>query len=107
MAFNADPDDMFPGISPTAAELVIPFTAIPQVTLAESEVGTGDSRKIMYGVLDRVAEWYSALPLADRPGKMSVIRSGPSTVNGVTSVTFTVSFDLDVADVDVADEEVV
>lgn len=77
----------------------------PSVTDAEAHATTGDSRRILFGLLQDMYARFNAIGAADRPAKMQFLRS--TSVNDVTqqgSVTFTIRFVTGDVVTEVADE---
>jgi hypothetical protein len=77
----------------------------PSVTDAEAHATTGDSRRILFGLLQDMYTRFNAIAAADRPTKMQFLRS--TSVNDVTqqsTVTFTIRFTTDDVVTEVADE---
>ena len=77
---------------------------IPQLSSAEANKTTGDSRKILFALLDAVADRFEALAAADRPQKMLIQRGFGSVAGGKTRVTFNIGFTLDVGALEVTAE---
>lgn len=101
MAYAETPADLFPSMSEDGTNLTIPIAGIPQLTAAEADAATGDARKLVYALLHRIHAWYDGLADADKPTKITVTKSGPSTLNGVTKTTFVVECTMDVGSIDV------
>ena len=106
MAFNTAPTNLlgagYVGNS-TAASLAI--ANFSNLTSAEANTTTGDSRKILFALLEGVATNYEALVAAGTaPAKLTIHR-GYGAVNGLkTSVTYNITFNLDVAGLEVSIE---
>jgi hypothetical protein len=49
---------------------------LDQVTDTEANASTGDSRKVVFGLLEALFQAYTNTPVADRPAKLSITRSG-------------------------------
>ncbi len=106
MAFDPAPTTLLgPGYdaSSTLASLLI--SDFPQLTSAEAHESTGDVRKLLFAICERVANAYQALPAEDRPANMQIFSSS-STPNsaGRFNRTFTFSFNLAIGTLDVAAE---
>lgn len=89
--FTDIPTDLFPGYeykaagaTVTANSIVIPLTALPGLTSGEAHATTGDPRKIIYELNERIYTWFNALPADERPSRINVSRS--SSVNETTSL---------------------
>lgn len=57
---------------------------LPEVTSAEANADTGDSRKVSYGVIEMMYQRSIAVPVDDRPEKVTVSRS--SSTDDLTSL---------------------
>lgn len=88
----------------TSTDAVLKIADFPQLSSAEADEATGDSRKLLFAILDGVANKYEALASADRPTKMTVQRGFGSVSGGVTRVTFTLGFNLTVGALEVSAE---
>lgn len=87
-----------------ATNATLKIADFPQLTAAEADEATGDSRKILFALLDEIANKYEALAPAERPGKMSIQRGYGNVSGGTTRVTFGIAFNLDVAGLEVSAE---
>jgi len=107
MAFDPAPSGWFPGLTNSATELTIPFTALNQLTQAESDPTTGDVREIIYNFCEAFNDNWVATAEADRPEKTTISTStSVQTVGGSEILTkiYTIRVELDVDSVDVSDE---
>jgi len=69
MAFSKLPTDVFPGYTATASAFTILLTDLEDHGLLTADIHatTGDSRKILYAIAGRIAEWLNELDDADKP----------------------------------------
>jgi len=107
MAFDPAPSGWFPGLTNSATELTIPFTALNQLTQADSDPSTGDIREIVFGFCEAFSDQWVATAEADRPDKTTINRStSVQSVGGTEVLTkiYTIRVELDVDSVDVSDE---
>ena len=105
MAFNSAPVNLlgagYIGNGSSAAFAIADFS---DLTVGEANTSTGDSRKILFALLEGIATTYAALPDASKPTKLSIQRAYGS-VNGLkTSVSYNIMFNLDVAGLEVTAE---
>ena len=91
MAFDPIPTALFSGMSEDGTDLLIPIASIPELTAAEADAVSGDSRKVCYAFLKRMAAWYTSLAVADRPANL-IINEGNAVEN--SSSEFTKSFNI-------------
>jgi hypothetical protein len=82
MAFNPAPTQIIASWSEDATNVTFPIASVSELTAAEADASTGDSRKVVYALLEKLHAWYTALAVGDRPGKLTVNRG--STVNEIT-----------------------
>ena len=94
-AFDLNPadNDLF-GANYTADNTTVTLTIadFPDLTSVEAAPATGDSRKILYALLQGIYAKYKALT-TDLPAKMTIART--TTISDTTqtaSVTFTIRF---------------
>lgn len=107
MAFDPAPSGWFPGLTNSATELTIPFTALNQLTQADSDPSTGDIREIVYNFCEAFNDKWTSTEQADRPDKTTISTStSVQTVSGneVLTKIYTIRVELDVDSVDVSDE---
>lgn len=106
MAYDDVPSGLFgDNYSFSAPSITISNVDNPSVTDAEADATTGDSRRILFGLLQDMYTRFNAIDAADRPGKMQFLRS--TSVNDVTqlgTVTFTIRFTTGDVVTEVADE---
>jgi len=92
--FNPAPTELFANWSEDGQDITLPIASVPELTAAEADASSGDSRKIAYALMEQLHAWYSAIDAADRPAKMNVRRSMSVESPSVSRVVYTVTFDL-------------
>jgi len=106
MAYDAAPSGLFgDNYTFSAPSISISNVDNPSVTDAEADAATGDARRILFGLLQDMYARFNAIDAADRPTKMTFLRS--TSVNDITqqgTVTFTIRFTTDDVVTEVADE---
>jgi len=106
MAFTDTPSVLFgDNYAFSAPSITISNVDNPSVTDAEANATTGDFRRILFGLLQDMYARFNAIDAADRPTKMTFLRS--TSVNDVTqqgTVTFTIRFTTGDVVTEVADE---
>lgn len=75
MSFNPAPTELIASWSEDGTDVTFPISSLPELDASEADAMTGDSRKIIYALLEQLNTWYSGLAAADRPTKLSVNRS--------------------------------
>jgi hypothetical protein len=106
MAFNPAPTVLFgSNYSGTSTDAVLKIADFPELTSAEADEATGDSRKLLFAVLTKVEAALNALAAADKPAKMTISKSSTApNSSGVFTTNFNVSFSVAIAGADVAAE---
>jgi len=94
MAFNPAPTVVFANWSENGTDITLPLASVPQLTAAEADAATGDSRKVLYGLLHQIHAWYTGLAAGDRPTKVVVSKSDGAVVDGAFDRTYTIKFSL-------------
>ena len=74
MAFNPLPTNLISSWSENGTNVTFPIASLPELTAAEADAVTGDSRKIIYAFLEEFYQWYEALPTADKPTRITISR---------------------------------
>lgn len=85
----------------------IPIASLPGVSVGssgEADDVNGDSRIITRGIMDMLYGWYNGLATADRPGKLTISRSGLVGTGDTVERTWTVKLTLDATLLEVDDE---
>ena len=82
MAFDKTPTVWMPNWSEDATNIIVPIATFPEMTAAEADAATGDIRKILYALLEKLYAVWAALAVADRPSRMTMSRS--TSVNDTT-----------------------
>lgn len=108
MAFDKTPTVLLgAGYSADSSTLTFTIANYAELTNAEADEATGDSRKIIFALLEGIAKRFEATLVADRPSKMR-LTTGTTAVNGdgIYQKSYTVSFDIKASAVEVDSEPV-
>ena len=94
---NITPAQLFPGISVSGTDLIIPLADIAGLTAVEADPATGDGRELARTITDTIVKKVQALAVADRPTKMAVTKANPQGI-GVDQVrqAYTLSYDVSI-----------
>ena len=96
MAFDNKPNTWIPGWSVTGGTdiaVAALATAFPQMTAAEAHATTGDIRKVLFAICDKIWSVWNALASGDKPTMMKVNRSSfVNETTGLTTRTYTFQF---------------
>ena len=106
MAWDKTPTALIASWSEDGTNVTFPIASIPQLTDAEADATTGDSRKILLALNERFYVWYSALAAADQPDHLSVVRSISDNGDGTAWLTYVhrIKVDLTGLTMEVTDE---
>lgn len=74
MAFNPAPNAWISGWSEDGTTISFPIASIPGLTAGEADGATGDIRKVLYAMCEKLYDHWASLPTADRPAKMTINR---------------------------------
>lgn len=87
----------------SSTTLTLTLSDFSEITSAEANASSGDSRKIVYGLIEGLYKRFNALPEGDAPSKMQISRSRGLNADGTISASYSFNFTLS-GDVDVATE---
>ena len=94
-------------VSADGSSLIFPMAVFDDLSLAEADSKTGDSRKVIYEFIKLFHNAYQTIPEADRPTQIQSSEGIPTGQSpGEIRKSYTFSFDLDISGVDVAGEPV-
>lgn len=85
MAFNPAPTQVIASWSEDGTNVTFPIASVPELTAAEADATTGDSRKVIFALMEKFYQWYLGLATADRPTKLTISRS--SSTDDATNLT--------------------
>jgi hypothetical protein len=107
MAFNPAPTGWFSGISVTATEITIPFSALNTLDDTKSDPSTGDVREIVYNFCEAFSDKWQSLASTDRPDQLTINTSTSVTSSGgedILTKIYTIRVALTVEDVSIVSE---
>jgi hypothetical protein len=107
MAFDDAPSGWFSGISASATELTIPYTALNDLNQTKAHPTTGDIREIIYNICESFSDTWANTPSADRPQRTTITTGtsiSSSGGNDTITKTYTIRVTLDVDAVSVGSE---
>lgn len=95
------PTDLFPGYAVVAAagtvaadSIVIPMTALPNLTPAEAHATTGDGREVARQIDLTITDAIAALPTEDKPSAMAAGVGITTLQNGNRRITVSRTYEL-------------
>jgi hypothetical protein len=107
MAFNPAPTGWFSGISVTATEITIPFSALNTLDDTKSDPSTGDVREIVYNFCEAFSDKWQSLASTDTPDQLTINTSTSVTSSGgedILTKIYTIRVALTVEDVSIVSE---
>ena len=107
MAFSAAPSGWFPGLSASATELTIPYSALNALTQTNADPTTGDIREIMYNICEAFSDKLANTATADKAEQLTMSTSTSVTSSGGSDTMtkiYTVRVNLSVDDVSIPSE---
>ena len=107
MAFNPAPTGWFSGISVSATEITIPFSALNTLDDTKSDPSTGDVREIVYNFCEAFSDKWQSLASTDTPDQLTVNTSTSVTSSGgedILTKIYTIRVALTVEDVSIVSE---
>ena len=105
MAQDLKPSTWIASWSENGTNVTFPIASVPELTAAEADADTGNINKVVFALCEKLYANFNALPLADRPTKMTVYRStSTNDQTGVTTKTFQFQFEVAITGQEVAEE---
>lgn len=93
------------GAAAPEAGIFIPLNLLSNLTTAEAHPTTGDARKVVFEICRLSFTSFSTMDSSERPTRMTITRATPTGVDASkVRQAYTLSFDLDVSNADVAAE---
>jgi hypothetical protein len=80
------------------------FGPLDEVTDTEANATSGDSRKVIFGLLEYLYNTYNTTPAADRPTKLNISRSGSVLSDGTIEYSYFAQVTVGPTGVEVIDE---
>lgn len=81
MAVNKLPTTIFANWSEDGTNITLPIASVPQLTAAEADAATGDSRKLIYALIHQIEKAFNEITLADRPTKLAITKSADVVIS--------------------------
>jgi hypothetical protein len=104
MAQNLTPAHWLPSWSEDGTNITVPIASFPELTAGEADGATGDIRKTVYAICEKLNAAYQAEAQADRPAQMVITRGQNLNAAGQIVKTFSFTFVLAPTALDVAPE---
>jgi hypothetical protein len=105
MAFTKTPTTWIDNWAYSAPNITIPLATFPEMSADDAHTSTGDIRKIVFAVMEKLWLEWVATETANRPGKWTMTKSASvNTATGITTVQYVNTFLVSTTAQDVADE---
>lgn len=106
MAFDPKPTTWLPSWASDGTAITLPIASIPNLTAGEANATTGDIRKVLFHLFEKLLADWNATAVADRPGKLVMLKSAQfdQAANQITD-TYTFVIVTDVGTTEVAAED--
>ena len=104
MAFDATPTEVIASWSENGTAVTFNIADVTQLDAAEADATTGDSRRILFALLEQWMDWYEGLATADKPEKLVMTKSVNRQTDGTFRYTYNIICYTDVSGVEVQDE---
>lgn len=105
MAFTKTPTTWLDDWSENGTTISVPLATFPELTEAEADGASGDIRKIVFAIMEKLWTEWAATETANRPGKWTMTKSASvNTTTGITTVQYVNTFAVETTAQDVADE---
>lgn len=107
MPFNPAPTGWFSGISVSATELTIPFSALNSLDQTKADPDAGDVREIVYNFCEAFSDKWATTPSSNRPDQLTINTSTSVTTSGTEEILtkiYTIRVALTVDDVSIVEE---
>jgi hypothetical protein len=93
MAFNPAPNTWIADWSEDETDISVPIASFPELTAAEADGATGDIRKIVWAITEKLYQEFNSRAAADRPKKWTMSKSASvNSTTGVITNTITMTF---------------
>lgn len=93
MAFDKTPTTWLPSWSENGTDITVPIASFPELTAGEADAATGDIRKILFALCEKIWAVWNALATGDKSTKMTVNRSSfVNETTGLITRTYTFQF---------------
>lgn len=105
MAFDPKPSSWLDNWSEDGTHITLPIASLPQLTAAEADADTGDIRKVLFALCEKLWNEWNARAVADRPSQMTISKSASTSAgSGLLTHTYTLRFVNEISAQDVDDE---
>jgi hypothetical protein len=105
VAFDKTPTTWIAGWSVVATDIVVPIASFTELTAAEADGTTGDIRKIVFAVIEKLWQAYNATATADRPVKWKFTKTASvDAVRNTISHRYNITLETEIGTQEVNDE---
>ena len=105
MAFDKKPSTWIANWSEDGTNVTLPIASVPELSAADADATTGDIRKVVFALMEKLYAAWVATAVADRPTQMTIAKVASQNVTtGVITNIYTVTCKSAVLTQEVADE---
>ena len=105
MAFDPKPSTWLPSWSEDGTDITVPLATFPEMTADEADASTGDIRKVLFAIAEKLYDAWNLTASGDRPTQMNIAKSSSVNVStGVVTNTYTLQFCCEIVSQEVKDE---
>jgi len=105
MALDVTPSAWIADWSENGTDVTFPIASIPYLDAVEADGTTGDIRKVMFALIEKIYSTYIETASADRPTKMTLSKSvSTNTETGVITNNYSIRFYTRISDQEVVSE---
>ena len=105
MAFDPKPSTWLPSWSEDGTDITVPLATFPEMTAAEADASSGDIRKVLFAIAEKLYDAWNGTAAADRPTKMHIGKSTSVDVQtGIVTNSYTWRFYTQIGSEEVVDE---
>jgi len=105
MAFDETPTTWLANWSEDGTNITVPIATFPELTAAEADASTGDIRKIVFAIIEKLYQTWIGTAAADRPTKWTMAKTATvSTIRNVIASRYTITIETEINTQEVRDE---
>jgi hypothetical protein len=104
MAFNPAPTEVIASWAEDGTTVSFDLADVTELDAAEADAMTGDSRRILFALMEQYYNWWVGMVDADKPTKMSFSKNSSLQNDGTYRNTYSLAFTTEVTGQEVANE---
>jgi hypothetical protein len=105
MSFDKTPTTWLANWSEDGTTITVPIATFPEMTAAEADAATGDIRKIVFAIVEKLWKSYNATVTADRPNKWQMTKTvTANAIRNVLSHRYMITLETEIGTQEVSDD---